>query len=107
MNAYPLIPPLEPRHVKELVRQIRVLRSDQPALGPDELAAEWADGQRWRIREHRPTPFAEWLATEGWERGFAVAAAMASRAAIQRAKQRALRAKAKAWKKSRRPGEQE
>ena len=100
MQAFPPIPPLEPRHVKELVRQIRALRYDRPTLSPDELAEAWADTQRWRIHEHRPTPFADFLASDGWERGFARAAELATRVDEVKSRQRELRQKAKAWKKA-------
>lgn len=99
MNAYPPIGPLEPRLVKELVRQIRVLRFDYPALNDEELAAEWAEGQRWRMAEQKPTPFADWLATSDWEAGFRRALALAIRLSERSAQQRALRQKAKAWKR--------
>jgi hypothetical protein len=103
MLGYPPIPLLEPRQVKDLVQQIRVLRQDFPSFSVAELAEEWATAQRWRLAEQRPTPFAEWLETADWERGFALAAAVAERVTEQKAQQRALRQKAKAWKKERRP----
>lgn len=103
MNQYPPIPPLDPRQVKELVSQVRVLRHDYPGLSADELAAEWAAGQQWRLREGRPTPFAAWLAMDGWERGFARALEFAARLDDRAAKQKALRQKAKDWKLDREP----
>ena len=101
MNGYPPIPPLEPTHVKELVRQIRAMRVDFPHGSVEELAAEWRDVQLWRIGEHRPTPFAAWIETPDWEAGFARAVAFAERLRERAAKQRELRQKAKAWKKER------
>src|SRR3989338_7496901 len=103
MNQSPPIPPLDPRQVKELVRQVRVLRHDYPGLGDDELAAEWAEVQRWKLREGRPTPFAAWLETDGWEQGFRRAGAFAGRLDDRSAKQKALREKAKDWKQDREP----
>ncbi len=103
MNQYPPIPPLDARQVKELVCQVRVLRHDYPGLSDDELAAEWAEGQQWKLREGRPTPFAAWLAMDGWERGFKRALEFAARLDDRSAKQKALRQKAKDWKLDREP----
>lgn len=103
MNAFPPIPPLDSRLVKELVRQIRVLRHDYPGLADDELAAEWAEVQRWKIGEGRPTPFKDWLDEPGWERGWIKAMAFAIRLDERSAKQKALRMQAKEWKQNREP----
>lgn len=103
MNQYPPIPPLDARQVKELVRQIRVLRHDYPMLDRDEVAAEFAETQQWKLREGRPTPFAAWVAMDGWERGFARAYDLAGRLSEQSARQKALRQKAKDWKMDREP----
>lgn len=103
MNQYPPIPPLDPRQVKELVRQVRVLRHDYPGLSDEELAAEWAEVQRWKLGEGRPTPFAAWLAMDGWERGFKRAGEFAARLDDRSARQKALRQQAKDWKQDREP----
>lgn len=102
MNQYPLIPPLETRQVKELLRQIRVMRSDYPALGPDDLADEWESLQRYQATQGGPAPYAEWLDGDRWREGFRRAVAFAER-------QRELKQKAKAqrqqWKDVRRDRE--
>lgn len=103
MNQYPPIPPLDARQVKELVRQVRVLKHDYPTLSDDEIAAEWEEVQRWKLREGRPTPFAAWIEMGAWESGFKRAAAFADRLSDRSAKQKALRQKAKDWKMDREP----
>lgn len=103
MNAFPPIPPLDSRQVKELVRQIRVLRHDYPGLNDDELAQEWFEVQRWKMGEGRATPFADWIEAAGWERGWKQALAFAIRADEQSARMKAMRTKAKEWKQDREP----
>ncbi|HEY9722189.1 MAG TPA: hypothetical protein V6D47_09250 [Oscillatoriaceae cyanobacterium] len=85
MNAYPFIPPLEPREVKELCRQIRVLRGDYPRLTDTELAEEWAERQQQGVG--RAAVYADWIADGDWQAGFARALAFAARQT--EAKQRA------------------
>lgn len=103
MNAYPPIPPLDSRQVKELVRQIRVLRHDYPGLNDHELCDEWAEVERWKISEGRATPFEPFLATPDWERAWHKAMAVAIRVGEQAARQKAMRQQAKEWKQDREP----
>lgn len=95
MNAYPFIPPLAPREVKELCRQIRVLRSDYPRLSDDELAEEWAGRQQLGTGRDA---YADWVATGDWRAGFGKALAFAARQTD--AKQRA-RVQRQRWKEVR------
>lgn len=103
MNQYPFIPPLSPRDVKELCRQIRVLRGDYPQLSEDELMAEWAEQQRWLLSVGKASPFAAWLEGHGWEAGFRKAMAHADRQRDQKQRVKALRQKAKEYRMDREP----
>jgi hypothetical protein len=95
MNQYPFIPPLEPKQVKELLRQIRVMRWDYPHLSDEELAEEWAERQRWNAQEGKPSPYITWIEGDRWLQGWRKAADFAARQTQQ--KQRA-KAQRKAWK---------
>lgn len=103
MNQYPFIPPLSPREVKELCRQIRVLRSDYPSLADDELLAEWEEQQRWQLSLGKPSPFAEWLEGGAWEAGFRKALAFAGRQREQKLRAKAMRQQAKEYRMDREP----
>lgn len=95
MNQYPFIPPLETKQVKELVRQIRVLRYDYPSLSDQELADEWVESQRRVIEEGRACAFADWIETDRWRSGFQRAVDFAARLKLQ--KQRAKESRQR-WK---------
>lgn len=102
MQSYPYIPPLSTREVKELLRQIRVLRGDYPSLSEDELAAEWAEQQQWLLSAGKASPFAEWLGTD-WRAGFSRALAFAERQRAQKRQVKAMRQKAKEYRLDRQP----
>lgn len=103
MNQYPFIPPLSPREVKELCRQIRVLRSDYPSLADDEIMAEWEEQQGWLRSVGKPSPFAAWLDGGAWEAGFKKALAFAGRQRDQKLRAKAMRQQAKEYRMDREP----
>jgi hypothetical protein len=95
MNQYPFIPPLDTKQVKELVRQIRVLRYDYPSLSDQELADEWVEAQHRVIEEGRACPYADWIEGDRWRQGFQRAVDHAARMKVQ--KQRAKESRQR-WK---------
>ena len=103
MNAYPFIPPLSPKDVKELCRQIRVIKSDYPHLSDDELAAEWEERLRWHLESGRPSPFADWVKGDRWQSGFQKALAFAGRQREQKQRAKAARQRYKEYRQDREP----
>lgn len=95
MNQYPFIPPLDTKQVKELVRQIRVLRYDYPALSDQEVADEWVEDQRRVIEEGRACAFADWIEGDRWRSGFQKAVDHAARMKVQKARAKESRQR---WK---------
>ena len=95
MNQYPFIPPLDTKQVKNLIRQIRVLRYDYPMLNDQDLADEWVERQRGVIEEGRPCPYAEWIEGDRWRAGFQKAVDFAARLNVQKQRAKAQRQR---WK---------
>ena len=79
MNSTPFIPSLDPKQVKTLLRELRVLRLDYPRLSDAELADEWAERQALLAEQGRPCPFADWLEGDAWRAGFGKALGFANR----------------------------
>jgi hypothetical protein len=103
MNAYPFIPPLDPKAVKELCRQIRVIKSDYPHLSDDELAQEWAERQEYQVESGRPSPFTQWIAESRWEIGFQKALAFAVRQRAQKQRAKDARQRYKEYRQDKEP----
>lgn len=103
MNAYPFIPPLTPKEVKELCRQIRVIKSDYPHLSDDEVAAEWEERVKWQLEGGKPSPFEAWIAQGRWQSGFQKAIAFAGRQREQKLRAKAARQRYKEYRQDREP----
>lgn len=103
MNSYPHMPPLDTRQVKELLRQIRVLRGDYPHLSAEELAEEWAERQRWLAEADQACPYAQWIASDRWRNGFMSALRFADRQREQKQRAKASRTRHKEFRQDREP----
>lgn len=103
MNSYPFIPPLDPKAVKELCRQIRVIKSDYPHLADDELASEWEERLSWQLESGKPSPFADWVREERWRSGFQKALEFAGRQRAQKQRAKAARERYKEYRQDREP----
>jgi hypothetical protein len=103
MNATPFIPPLDPRDVKVLVRQIRVLRYDYPNLSDDELIEEWSTQLQALVEDGRESPFVGWLKSDRFRQGFQKALDAAARQDAQKAYGKAQRQRFKESKLDKEP----